>query len=68
MRISIGPGAAIYVTLRREGGICLHQGTSKIWLSTEELTAVLDAITDLQGSRVAATGKTDNGIHRTNHH
>ncbi|MCV7348275.1 hypothetical protein [Mycolicibacterium rhodesiae] len=56
MKVDIGSGTPIYVSSRRDGGISLHQGASKIFMGIDELNAVLDAINDEQG-RWKATGK-----------
>lgn len=56
MKVDCGRGAPTYVAPRRDNGVTIHQGASRIHLAPDELTAVLDAIRTVttQGSRAAA--------------
>jgi hypothetical protein len=44
MRIQLPNARAMWVGRRPNGGLAIQQGTSRILLSTEELSIVLDAI------------------------
>jgi hypothetical protein len=64
MKIDCGHGAPTFVALRRDNGVTLHQGASRIMLAPDELTAVLAAIQDLTNgqcspSRAGKTMKVD---------
>jgi hypothetical protein len=56
VKIDRGRGAPTYVARRRDNGVTIHQGGSRIMLAPDELAEVLEAIHTLtsQGSRVAA--------------
>lgn len=55
MKVDLGKGAPTYVAPRRDNGVTIHQGGSRIYLGPDELAAVLDAIhTVTQCSRSAA--------------
>jgi hypothetical protein len=44
VKIDLGRGAATRVERRRDGGVVINQGTSRIYLGCDELKAVLVAI------------------------
>ncbi len=56
MKVDLGKGAPTYVAPRRDNGVTIHQGGSRIYLGPDELAAVLDAIHTIttQCSRSAA--------------
>jgi hypothetical protein len=64
VKIDTGRGTPTYVALRRDFGVTLHQGGSRILLAPDELAEVLEAIHELtgQGSPIGAekTTQVDN--------
>lgn len=56
MKIDKRRGALTYVAPRRDNGVIIHQGASRIYLAPDELVEVLAAIETVtsQGSRSAA--------------
>lgn len=56
MKIDLGQGAPTFVAPRRDNGVTIHQGGSRIHLAPDELAAVLNAIHQLtgQGSPIRA--------------
>lgn len=49
MKIDTGRGSPTYVALRRDNGVVIHQGASKIYLAPDELNGVLGAIHKMTG-------------------
>jgi len=47
MKIDLGRGTPTFVALRRDNGVTIHQGASRIMLARDELAAVLAAIDTL---------------------
>lgn len=65
MKIDLGRGAPTWVAQRRDNGVTIHQGGSRIHLAPDELAAVLNAIQQLTGQGSPRAEKTDleNHIH-----
>lgn len=49
MKVDTGRGAPTFLARRRDGGVTIHQGASRIMLAPDELADVLDAIHTLTG-------------------
>ncbi|OBA82674.1 hypothetical protein A9W99_11220 [Mycobacterium sp. 1164966.3] len=49
MKIDKGRGIATYAALRRDNGVTIHQGASRIMLAPDELAELLDAIQAITG-------------------
>jgi len=64
MKIDKGRGTPTYVARRRDGGVTIHQGGSRVMLAPDELAAVLNAIQELtsQCSPVRAEKAIESGI------
>ncbi|APE16175.1 hypothetical protein BOH72_14070 [Mycobacterium sp. WY10] len=62
MKVDLGTGTPTFVAPRRhDKGAIIHQGSSRVHLSEDELAAVLDAIFTITGqSSRAAAEKTEN--------
>ena len=58
MKVDTGRGAPTYLALRRDNGVTIHQGASRIMLAPDELAAVLGAINELTSVKPARAGKT----------
>jgi hypothetical protein len=56
-----GRGAPTWVARRRDGGVTIHQGASRIMLAPDELADVLEAIHIMTGQCSPRAEKTDIG-------
>lgn len=63
MKIDKGRGLPTFVAPRKDNGVTIHQGASRIYLAPDELAGVLDAIHTITGQcspmRAGKTAKVD---------
>ena len=50
MKIDRGRGTPTFIARRRDNGVTIHQGASRVILAPDELADLLDAIQSLTGS------------------
>lgn len=63
MKIDRGRGAPTFIARRRDNGVTIHQGASRVILAPDELADLLDAIYSLTGLCSLRAGKTTTGVH-----